>query len=140
MQINFKNFLKNQNWQKSGVIGLGLNMQMQSPTTDLPIEQTWIDLQSIYPQPIQRNVLIASIINELINTLQQFSQHGLEPFLTAWQDHDALTNQSITLHTLHGVISGKYQGISVKGELLCEDQQGHIHSFFSADVSSKKFR
>ena len=78
------------------VIGVGLNLRLPTATQNL-IKQPTTSLQQLCTNVPCRNQLAGKIIQTMIETLQQFQQYGLNPFLEKWSKHDALYNQTITI-------------------------------------------
>lgn len=115
------------------VIGIGLNMTM-SNHKEIPIDQPWTDVKNIIGQQ-PRNLFVAALINELVNTLDLFETHGLLPFLSEWESLDITRNQEIALHAGEHITRGIGLGITEKGELLLTDSNNNVQRFLSGEVS-----
>jgi BirA family biotin operon repressor/biotin-[acetyl-CoA-carboxylase] ligase len=66
--------------------------------------------------------------------VDDFSRHGLAPFLGEWRRHDMVEGKSVALCLPDRVLTGKAVGIDEDGALLLESGDG-IRSFVSGDVS-----
>ncbi|HSW93368.1 MAG TPA: biotin--[acetyl-CoA-carboxylase] ligase [Gammaproteobacteria bacterium] len=115
---------------KAGVvIGVGLNVDVRAAG-----EKTWIDLSELTDQPVQRNALAGTLLNEMLGQLPRFERDGLAPFLSAWKEHDALLDRPILVVTPGHKKAGIMRGITGSGELRLEDENG-IQCFRYGEVS-----
>ena len=122
----------------SVIIGIGLNVAM-SEEYDVDIEQSnidqpWIDLKSAGSKVLDRNLLCAAILDELVPALSDFSCSGLDSFMSDWQRWDMLKSRSINLIFSDHVISGKACGIDQQGALLVE-HENEIKAYNMGEVS-----
>ena len=122
----------------SVIIGIGLNVAM-SDEYDLDIEQSdidqpWIDLKSAGSKVLDRNVLCATLLDELVPALNEFSHTGLDSFMLDWQRWDMLNSKLINLIFSDYIIEGKACGIDQQGALLVE-YDNEIKAFHMGEVS-----
>lgn len=118
------------NEPNSVVIGIGLNLDVSTAN-----EKNWIDLLEVTGRPVQRNFLAGLLINELLAKLPNYAERGLRPYLAEWQMHDVLFNQEVVVHTPVQQIKGWMRGISERGELLLENENGLLQPFCYGEVS-----
>jgi BirA family biotin operon repressor/biotin-[acetyl-CoA-carboxylase] ligase len=118
------------------VIGLGLNVALEeaaraqiSATGTQPC-----DLRSLGFSPLQRNEIVASLLQCLIRGLIVFENEGLKPFREEWQHADALRGHTVSVATVQEGSRGIARGIDVDGALLVETPKGVVR-FVSGDVS-----
>ncbi len=83
--------------QRSGnvdaVIGLGLNISdMQAYT--MQISQKFVVLEDALQRKVYRNKLIAQLLAELDQILNQFAEHGLDLFVEEWKNFDMNSGQN----------------------------------------------
>ncbi|MDA7746972.1 bifunctional biotin--[acetyl-CoA-carboxylase] ligase/biotin operon repressor BirA [Psychromonas sp.] len=115
------------------VIGIGINVRMPAEQGKL-IDQPWSDLNSITPQPVDRNKLSALLIKELHSLLSSYEVKGLSPFLTRWFELDCFINQQVNLIIADNIQTGICRGINEQGALLLEiDQQ--IKPYIGGEIS-----
>jgi len=114
------------------VVGVGLNVRMPANMT-MSIDQPWIDLAQTEARDVSRTQLAATVLDELILTLQQFSQTGLAAFLDEWHSYDRYFDKPVVLQQGEKIITGISRGIDASGALLLEQPHG-IQRFFSGDV------
>nr|WP_246480700.1 bifunctional biotin--[acetyl-CoA-carboxylase] ligase/biotin operon repressor BirA [Motiliproteus sediminis] len=114
------------------VIGVGINVAM-SKETAAAIDQPWCDL-SDRAVPVDRNQLLAAVLNRLLPGLQRFSREGFEPFRAAWMARDAFAGESVVLSTPRHQIEGRCLGVDRSGALLLQTEQGQ-QAFHGGEVS-----
>ncbi|AGJ61244.1 Bifunctional protein BirA [Candidatus Moranella endobia PCVAL] len=114
------------------VIGVGMNLNMPGSASDM-IDQDWINLQEV-GITIDRNALVAELINTLRQTLQQFERDGFAPFVNRWQSLDNFYNCPVKLIIGNQEIRGISSGINTNGALLLE-QDGEYHAYSDGDIS-----
>lgn len=119
------------------IIGIGLNVNMGESKE---IDQPWTDLTRNSQKLINKNTLAATFINNLRQTVAQFSSEGLAPFVEEWEDHDHFRDKSIF------IVNGKNQyqciarGISPTGALLVDVAEGDKivrKELFGGEISVK---
>lgn len=114
------------------IIGIGINVKL--PQTNLPIDQPYIDINSVITKEVDRNEFAAVLIDELLSTLTLFESKGLAPFVAQWRAADVYANQTINLIIGQTVTSGIARGISDNGALLVETDIG-IRAFQGGEIS-----
>lgn len=115
------------------IIGIGINWRLdhdQLASVNRPISNTPIKT------PPKRNAFIIELIQTINNYNDQFIQYGLSHFLGAWQKHDYLTGKRVNLVGDKLNVTGLYDGLNPKGELLIKTSTGIKH-FSSGEVSVK---
>lgn len=119
----------------SAVVGLGLNMYLSAAEAE-NITQPWTDLSKVLRQrKISRNLLAATLLNQLIPVLAEFETTGIQGYLEEWRQYDCLKNKSARLFIGSQVIDGIVQGIDDNGLLLLEHPNGHVQTYASGEVS-----
>jgi BirA family transcriptional regulator, biotin operon repressor / biotin---[acetyl-CoA-carboxylase] ligase len=119
------------------IIGIGLNINMKDvPIKD--IDQPWTSLEHHLAHKVDRNIIVARVIDATLEGLESFSQNGMDAFRNDWQKYDILHNKAILLKTSRGHISGMARGINELGHLLIELPSGVIQGFSSGDTSVMK--
>ncbi|MCP1065075.1 bifunctional biotin--[acetyl-CoA-carboxylase] ligase/biotin operon repressor BirA [Serratia symbiotica] len=114
------------------VMGAGINLAMCGTNANA-INQEWINLQEAGIS-IDRNELAATLLNELRQSLKQFENDGLTPFVARWHSLDNFIDRPIKLLIGEQQIFGIARGIDQKGALLL-DQQGVINPFIGGEIS-----
>ena len=118
------------------VIGVGVNVAMQVQHSSA-IDQPWVALNDLLPQPVSRNVLMATVLNELIPVLAQFSQEGFAAFKAQWEAEHLFQNQAIRLLQGERETLGVCRGVDPHGALLVE-REGSVEPFYAGEVSVRR--
>ena len=109
------------------IIGIGLNVNTAKTSTSYLSDKPWCSLLEITGQPLDRNVLIASLIVTLSHYLEQFSNFGFTSFKSAWEHSDYLKDQWIAVSKPTGKLEGQAKGLNDQGLLCLVDINGQIH-------------
>ena len=120
------------------IIGIGINVNTQVANDD-KITQAWSSLQKLSGVYIDRNVVSAELIRQLLLYLERFSSFGLSSFLEEWQQRDILYGQSITVISGNQEYSGLGHSIDAHGHLLLKMPNGNVQSFSAGDATLKKY-
>ncbi len=115
------------------VIGIGLNCSLP-----LHLEQRIAQAASALDQACaampERNQLLAALLQELAQMLDEFARYGFVNMRADWEARHAWQDAAISLNMPDGsVIAGIARGVSANGELLLETAQG-VRSFNSGEV------
>lgn len=110
------------------VMGTGINLAMHNPDQDI-VNQQWANLGNI-----DRNLLVAKLLQSLRETLIQFEQLGLATFIQHWNELDNFLNRPVKLLIGDDIIKGIARGINEQGALLLE-QDGVIKPFIGGEIS-----
>lgn len=119
------------------VIGIGLNVNMQTAAAT-GIDQPWCSLRDIRGEALERNRLVALLLNELVPALRDFTVLAREQLIKEWQRWDILNGKQVTVHEAGGQLFGQALGINADGNLLVTLEQGGQQAFSAADVSVRK--
>lgn len=116
------------------VIGLGLNRHLPESAATV-IDQDWTDLsRAAHGQALPRNVLVASVLNELLPLLRDYPDQGLAPYLPEWRAAHAFAGGAATVHIGEARIEGDIVDVTNEGLLLFRDREGQLRQFASGDV------
>ena len=115
------------------IIGIGLNVRMPPEQAKL-IDQPWVDLNQLSSEPVDRNLLSATLMKELYNLLGQYEETGLKPHLSRWFELDYFINKRVNLLIADKVKSGICRGINEQGALLL-DVDGEIEAHIGGEIS-----
>ncbi|WP_105534223.1 biotin--[acetyl-CoA-carboxylase] ligase [Solimicrobium silvestre] len=120
----------NQTW---AVIGVGLNLLMPEELEQQigrPVaDATWL-------AQMDRNQLLAILINHLVVCLQQFSNSGFSAFVPSWNAFHAYAGQHVSILDQGQITQqGVALGVDASGCLLLQDQRGVVCSIMAGDVS-----
>ena len=119
----------------AAVIGIGLNLRApDSQGMDFP-PAGLADLSLDTFHLPERHVLLAAILVQLVQSLDQFSLEGLLPFRAAWAERNAFADAEVRLLQDAVLLAeGRCIGIDEEGALLLETAHG-VERAWSGDVS-----
>lgn len=115
------------------VAGIGINVAMPEGTA---IDQAWSDLATA-GYAISRNALVAGLIDEWMNVLQEFAAHGFTAFVDEWRAADILAGNAVTVIEQEGQWQGLARGVMPDGALEIE-RDGQLERVIVGDVSLRK--
>ena len=117
------------------VLGIGLNVNMLPDATTASIDQPWTSLRTLHGKHVERNSLVAAILQRLLEHLQAFPNLDNTAFQRAWQDWDILTQRPVRVIAGQTVWDGLAEGVDSQGQLRLKLSDGLLKVFSSADVS-----
>lgn len=115
------------------VIGVGVNVAMPDNAAD-EVTQPWVDLQRIAGRSLDRNRILASLIDTLVPMLRQFEQQGFAPFKKQWQHYNAHQGQQVRLSTERFSEQGLCLGVDDTGALLLQTENS-VKAFHGGELS-----
>lgn len=95
-----------------------------------------ISLEGLLRMPVDRNQLIANLLNVLAGLVVSCQTGGAQSYLQRWQACDLLSNRPIELSFQGRHIEGYARGLDSQGRLKVETKQG-VELFSSGDVILK---
>ncbi len=119
------------------IIGIGLNINMSASEGE-QIDQPWVSLSKVLGKRINRNQLLAVLLEHLINDLQHFNRLDLEQFQREWQQWDVLYEEQVRVLQQHQELSGVVRGLDAHGRIIIELISGQLTHYSSAEIRLKK--
>ena len=122
------------------VIGVGINVRLPASIRDeLPVPVT--DLTTIAARkllPVDRNRLLARLVDELAAVLHQYATEGFAPFAAEWQHRHAYQGKMVKLLLPDGAtVTGKVAGVDASGALVLADGPRRAR-FLSGEISLRR--
>ncbi|HTE13668.1 MAG TPA: biotin--[acetyl-CoA-carboxylase] ligase [Burkholderiales bacterium] len=116
------------------VIGAGINVRL-SPAVSTRIDQAAADIETLCGRAVDRNQLLAMVLNEFNRVLLEFERAGFQAFREDWQRRHVHQGCPVRLMLPGGTSeSGLARGVGNDGALLLETARG-VRPFHSGDVS-----
>ncbi|MEK5381141.1 biotin--[acetyl-CoA-carboxylase] ligase [Niallia sp. FSL W8-0635] len=116
------------------IIGIGINVNQQ--LEDFP-EELKASATSIYLET-NKSWDRAKIIQEIMKQIEKlyllYLEKGFYPIKLLWESYSISLGNKVTANTLNGSVFGLAKGITDDGVLLLEDEEGVVHSIYSADI------
>ncbi len=114
-------------------IGIGINWDMPEKFSK-EINQPWVNLLDILSKKIDKTTIMANLLIELDQTIDQFIKHGFESFNKKWDKNSAFIGQPVTIKTHNGDVDGIEKGIDRTGAIRVLTSHGE-KMFYSGEVS-----
>jgi BirA family biotin operon repressor/biotin-[acetyl-CoA-carboxylase] ligase len=123
------------------VVGAGINVRLpQGLRAELQAEGIEAaGLVELLDQPLGRNALAASLVNEIALALEEFGARGLSAFMDEWQSADDLIDQPVRVLQGAETVEGLARGIDADGALLV-DVGGARRRILSGEVTVRALR
>jgi BirA family biotin operon repressor/biotin-[acetyl-CoA-carboxylase] ligase len=116
------------------IIGIGLNINMKDQALE-DVNKPWTSLENLLNAKIDRNILVAQIIDSVLNGVDVFLEKGMDPFLSEWSHYDLLKGKKVSVTDTNHTTSGIARGITQQGYLLLELPSGEIKKFSYGDAT-----
>jgi BirA family biotin operon repressor/biotin-[acetyl-CoA-carboxylase] ligase len=118
----------------AAVIGVGLNVRLPTAVRDA-IDQPVTDLAEISARPVERNLLLATVLRHLAQVLDEFGNAGFSSLREEWQSQHAFHGQPVLLLLPGGAeMEAIVGGVAEDGTLLADIGNG-MQPFSSAEIS-----
>ena len=115
------------------IIGIGINVSMP-PAAAVAIDQHWTDLNSLTGrEPVSRNRLAASVLEHLLDVIDEFERCGMDAFMDEWHCLDLVSGKHLDLQLPNETVPGRARGIDSAGALLVDTPTGQ-RRFASGEV------
>jgi len=118
----------------TAVLGLGLNLSLSESDAGA-IDQPFTTLEAIHDAQVDRNALVASLIDRLMNTFEDYPASGFLPWHDQWQYYDRLAHRPVVVIRGGERLHGTALGINEQGALCVQLDTGEKQNFFSGEVS-----
>lgn len=116
------------------VIGIGINVNQQLEDFPEELREIASSLRIESGKVISREVMICTVLKQLEDLYDLYKQTGFTPIKTLWENYAVSIGKRITATTSQTKITGIALGITDEGVLLIKDDEGQIHSIYSADI------
>lgn len=120
------------------VVGIGVNVNMPDHIATA-IDQPWIDLKQIRGELVDRNVVAAALINQVMPLLANYQKCGFTAYRSKWERLDALRDQSVVLELGARQVEGWARGVDEAGSIRIESL-GEVRSYPAGDISLRPAR
>lgn len=117
------------------IIGIGINLQLPD---ELETQISQPAAEALWLANMDRNLLMAALLNQLANTLTQFDHDGLAAFVPSWNELHAYNQKKVTVfRDGQPEQSGVVVGIDEYGRLVLEGN-GNPMAFSAGEVSLRQ--
>ncbi len=116
-------------------MGIGLNVNLSSSDIEKEgLTQTATSMLAESGKEFTVAIVCESLLRNLNRTWLRFTTGDAEALWRSWRRHDALLEQTITVHSPTGPVSGIYKGVDADGRLVLQSGKEELR-FWSGDVS-----
>lgn len=123
------------------VIGIGLNVSLSAEQRRIieagDVRNAGVRIAAVSdacPEKVSRNVLAATLLEELLSMLSEFERSGFAVFREEWLALDALAGREARVLAGDGPVEGTARGVDRDGALLLE-VAGRLERHVSGEVS-----
>jgi BirA family transcriptional regulator, biotin operon repressor / biotin---[acetyl-CoA-carboxylase] ligase len=121
------------------VIGIGINVNL-SDNLKMNIDQPATDVSALCNTSPSRNHLFASMLQELVDALDEFQRTGFRGFKTAWRAHHALHGKPVRVLFADGSgIDAVVKDVADDGALIVTVKGKELH-VSAGEVSLREAR
>jgi len=117
---------------QSAVIGVGINLGLP-PGLPSDIAAVSVGLNTLLPQKLSRESLLALVLKHLARVLDQYEREGFAALREEWQTAHALQDRAVNVSGAE-YLNGICSGVGERGELLVQTAEG-LRRVLSGDVS-----
>ncbi len=116
------------------IIGIGINLRLPTAVRD-EIDQAVTDLAEVLDRPVDRNVLLGSVLRHLHDVLTAFEAQGLRELRGEWQAAHAYQDKPVRVLLANGAdLCGKVVELTEDGALVLEHADGQRSRVNSGEV------
>ncbi|MDJ0879474.1 MAG: biotin--[acetyl-CoA-carboxylase] ligase [Halieaceae bacterium] len=117
----------------SAVVGIGVNLAMPESEA-ATIDQQWTDVKRAGGIEGSRNLLLATLLNNVLPLLADFEAVGFGPWRERWLARNAHAGQTVSLRSGDKEVIGAVRGVDETGALLL-DLGGTVQAFNGGELS-----
>jgi BirA family transcriptional regulator, biotin operon repressor / biotin---[acetyl-CoA-carboxylase] ligase len=118
----------------SVIVGIGMNVNQEKKHFAEEIAEIATSLTIEGGKTYKRAEIIGAILQEIESLYRSYLDKGFAVIKLLWEARAYSLGKRITARSVTGSITGYAKGITDEGVLLLEDDNGKIHSIYSADI------
>ncbi|OOE10600.1 biotin--[acetyl-CoA-carboxylase] ligase [Fictibacillus arsenicus] len=118
----------------SVIVGIGMNVNQEKKHFSEEISEIATSLSIESGKTYKRAELAGAVLQEIENLYRSYLDNGFAVIKLLWEARAYSLGKRITARSVTGSITGYAKGITDEGVLLLEDDNGEIHSIYSADI------
>ncbi|MCM2674359.1 biotin--[acetyl-CoA-carboxylase] ligase [Alkalicoccobacillus plakortidis] len=116
------------------ILGIGINANQSESELNHDNRNRSTSLAIEAGTSINRAKLLAAVLEEFEWLYDTYVEKGFAEIKLLWEARSISIGKQLKAQTINGTITGLSTGISAEGALLLEDDQGIIHTVYSADI------
>ncbi|MHA0855400.1 biotin--[acetyl-CoA-carboxylase] ligase [Paenibacillus sp. CMAA1364] len=119
------------------IAGIGISVNVNDTDYPKELQDIATSLMIECGKPIDRNSLIAAVLEEFEMLYNLYQQEGFQPIASLWEALSNSQQQEVVVHTQQGIRDGVVIGLDPSGALLVDFGNGEIIPVISGDVKLK---
>ncbi len=116
------------------IVGIGLNVNQSDADFDPSLKNRATSLRLIRGEVVDRNAVLAAILNEIEAQYEDFQNSGRETLLMQYVRFSGLLDQTVRLRLADRVVSGHVVGFQAKGEIVIESSDGRREKYTEGEI------
>ncbi|MCH9671520.1 MAG: biotin--[acetyl-CoA-carboxylase] ligase [Gammaproteobacteria bacterium] len=116
------------------VIGIGINVHPWAGADAPSIDQPWTNLQTALGRRVGRSQVAGTLLDNVLDCVERFTESGLQSFVERWAQFDALAGLRVSARSAHEDLVGLVEGIDADGALRL-NVEGNIIRITSGEVT-----
>ncbi|WP_309399360.1 biotin--[acetyl-CoA-carboxylase] ligase [Cerasicoccus maritimus] len=118
------------------ILGLGLNINSAVDTWPVEVRSIATSLSHASGRRFSMSAATALVLNELVNAFDDYQNDNIDAEMQQlWDELSAINNQSVTISTYEGAVTGEVVGIDSTSALQLRLPTGEIKTYAAGDVS-----
>ncbi|MFD1357961.1 biotin--[acetyl-CoA-carboxylase] ligase [Fictibacillus halophilus] len=118
----------------SVIVGIGMNVNQEKKHFTEEISEIATSLAIEGGKTYKRAEIVGAVLQEIENLYKSYLDKGFAVIKLLWEARAYSLGKRITARSVTGSLTGYAKGITDEGVLLLEDDNGEIHSIYSADI------
>ncbi|SMF45176.1 BirA family transcriptional regulator, biotin operon repressor / biotin-[acetyl-CoA-carboxylase] ligase [Alteromonadaceae bacterium Bs31] len=98
------------------IVGIGLNVRM-AKGAGAQVDQAWTDLADVGGVSLERNRIIAHLLERLLPMLETYEREGFSQYHSAWEQRNAHLGRTVELESPANTVQGEMLGVTSSGGL-----------------------
>lgn len=115
------------------IVGIGLNVNVPMQSLKM-LDRPAVSLAHLFGQSVDRNIVAAALINQIISCLDRFFALGFDAFYEEWFKLDVMYGREVYILKGNKKIYGTCEGVNHDGELIL-NQSGRRETYNGGEVS-----
>ncbi|HEY9286432.1 MAG TPA: biotin--[acetyl-CoA-carboxylase] ligase [Candidatus Dormibacteraeota bacterium] len=116
----------------NAAVMLGIGVNVSQPPADLPEGATSLTVDLV--RPIERERLLAAILNDLSNAYERADREGVQWIVPAWRSRSSMLGQRVRFDYQGVAVEGVAKDISEQGALQVEASGGRRLELIAGEV------
>jgi BirA family transcriptional regulator, biotin operon repressor / biotin---[acetyl-CoA-carboxylase] ligase len=118
----------------NAIVGVGVNVTLRRNELPEAVGHTATSIVEEFGEAPAREILLAEMLNRWEPLYDEFLAGNLEMLRTRWEAFGPVRGTELTRAESGDILTGAYEGLGPRGELLLRTEDGTLHNLFSGDI------